>query len=82
MSEYFLETRNIDKSFFGVKVLDNISFNLKPGEIHTLVGKNGTGKSTLMKTIMGIYHRDARKVYLNGKEVIFQTPKDAFDNGI
>jgi len=39
MSEYFLETRNIDKSFFGVKVLDNISFNLKPGEIHTLVGE-------------------------------------------
>ena len=82
MSEFVLEMREIDKSFFNVKVLDNVSFNLYPGEVHALVGENGAGKSTLMKILMGIYHRDAGEVLLDGETVSIQTPKEALDIGI
>lgn len=82
MPGFLLEMRNIDKSFFNVKVLDDVSIDLKPGEVHALVGENGAGKSTLMKIMMGIYHRDAGKIYLNGEEVIFQSPQDALNAGV
>lgn len=82
MSEYILEMRNIDKSFYKVKVLDEVCFDLKAGEVHALVGENGAGKSTLMKILMGIYHRDAGEVVLNGEAVEFQNPREALNHGI
>ncbi len=82
MSNCILKMVNIDKSFFNVKVLDNVNFDLQSGEVHALVGENGAGKSTLMKIMMGIYHRDRGKVFVNGDEVFFQTPRDALDAGI
>ena len=82
MSKTILETQHITKSFFGVKVLDDISFSLAPGEVHALIGENGAGKSTLVKIIMGIYQRDAGQIFLDGEEVFFQAPRDALQHGI
>ena len=50
-----LEMRDITKEFPGVKALKNVSFSVRPGEIHALVGENGAGKSTLMKVVSGVY---------------------------
>jgi len=82
MSDFILEMRNINKSFYNVKVLDDVNFTLKPGEVHALVGENGAGKSTLMKIMMGIYHRDQGEIFFEGKEVHFHTPREALDAGL
>ena len=57
-----VEMRNINKSFPGVKALSNISFSVKPGEVHVLLGENGAGKSTLMKVLSGVYHPDSGSI--------------------
>lgn len=74
--------KGISKSFSGNKVLENVDFELLPGEIHALMGENGAGKSTLVKILTGIYERDAGKVYVKGKEVIFKNPTEAEKSGI
>ena len=65
-----VEMRNINKSFPGVKALSNISFSVKPGEVHVLLGENGAGKSTLMKVLSGVYHPDSGSIVLNGVELV------------
>ena len=55
MAEYILEMKNITKEFPGVKALDNVNLQVRPGEIHALVGENGAGKSTLMNVLSGTY---------------------------
>lgn len=82
MSEYILELRGITKIFPGVKALDNVHFQLKPGEIHALMGENGAGKSTFIKVITGVHSPDAGEIYLNGQKVEFKNPKDAQKMGI
>ncbi len=82
MIDDVLTIQNIDKSFFGVKVLDDISFDIKSGEIHALLGENGAGKSTLIKIITGVYHRDKGTILLNGEDCLFQSPSEAYNNGI
>ena len=82
MSDTILEVRNICKEFPGVKALDNVSFDLRRGEVHVLLGENGAGKSTLMKVLTGVYHPDSGEIYLHGKQMTFQTPRDAQKAGI
>lgn len=74
MSDVILEMRNITKTFPGVKALDNVSFSVKRGEIHALVGENGAGKSTLMKVLSGVYPYGSYdgEIYFEGKECRFQ----------
>ena len=79
---YILQTKNISKSFFGVKVLSNVEFCLKPGELHALMGENGAGKSTLMKIIMGIYKSDSGEILFDGKPVEIKGARDALNIGI
>lgn len=82
MSEYLIELKGINKSFPGVKALDQVSFSLRPGEVHALLGENGAGKSTLMKIISGIYNRDAGEYLIDGTDVGDLTPKKAQELGI
>lgn len=82
MSEYILQLKGISKSFAGVKALKNVDFNLRPGEVHVLVGENGAGKSTLMKIIDGVYQPDGGNIMLKGKPAAISSPKEAINNGI
>jgi ribose transport system ATP-binding protein len=80
--EVILEVENVSKSFPGVQALDNVSFDLRKGEVHALVGENGAGKSTLMKILSGVYQADDGVIRYKGKEVIFQDVNQAHDAGI
>lgn len=82
MNQYILEVNGITKSFAGNKVLDDVSFDIIPGEVHTLIGENGAGKSTLMKIIGGIYTKDQGTINYDGKEVYFNSPLEAMESGI
>jgi ribose transport system ATP-binding protein len=77
-----IEMMGIEKRFPGVHALRNVKFDLRPGEVHALMGENGAGKSTLMKILSGVYTRDEGQVRLNGQEVNFATPRAAQDAGI
>ncbi len=82
MAEYFLELKDVCKSFPGVKALDHVSLNLRPGTVHALMGENGAGKSTLMKCLFGIYKMDEGEIYINGEKVTIDNPDDAMKKGI
>ncbi|EGQ26819.1 ribose ABC superfamily ATP binding cassette transporter, ABC protein [Sporosarcina newyorkensis 2681] len=72
----------ISKSFNGNKVLEDVQFEVKKGEIHALMGENGAGKSTMMKILTGIYSRDAGEVWVKGEKVEFKNAKEAEAAGI
>lgn len=82
MGEVLIKMEGIEKWFPGVHALSQADFELRAGEVHALVGENGAGKSTLMKIIGGIYNKDDGQVYLNGDEVVVQSPRQAQDLGI
>ena len=82
MSEYILEMRNIRKTFPGVVALDKVSFKVRKGEIHALVGENGAGKSTLMKVLNGVHQADSGEIFLNGEAAKIKDTKDAEKKGI
>jgi len=82
MSENILEMKNINKSFFGVKVLSDAKIDVRPGEVHILLGENGAGKSTLIKILSAAYKKDSGQIIVNGEEVNFKNPKEAIDQGI
>ena len=81
--EYVLEMKNISKTFPGVAALDHVQLQVKPGEVHALMGENGAGKSTLMKILMGIYTKDpGGEILFDGKPYHAANPKEAMDAGI
>lgn len=79
---YVLEMENIEKSFPGVKALNGAKLLLRKGTVHSLMGENGAGKSTLMKCLFGVYREDSGQIKIDGKEVRFDNPKQALDNGV
>ncbi len=82
MAEYRLEMRGVSKSFPGVKALDKVNLQVRPGTVHALMGENGAGKSTLMKCLFGIYHMDEGEVYVDGEKVDIGNPDEALHKGL
>ncbi len=81
-SAEILTVKDISKSFPGVKALDEVSFSVKRGTVHGLVGENGAGKSTLMKILSGVYTKDAGTVIFDGEEVPNTTPVKSMNMGL
>ncbi|QIA27225.1 ABC transporter ATP-binding protein [Thermaerobacter sp. PB12/4term] len=81
-AEWMLEVRHITKRFPGLVANDDISFAVRRGEIHAIVGENGAGKSTLMKILAGLYEPDAGEVLLEGRPVRLRGPRHAAQLGI
>ena len=80
--EIILKAESISKSFGGVKALQNVSFELKKGEILSVIGENGAGKSTLMKIVAGALKNDKGEIYFEGKKLSLNSPLDAVKTGI
>lgn len=77
MSEYVIEMLGITKVFPGIKANDNVTVQLKRGEVHALLGENGAGKSTLMSVLFGLYQPDGGEIRKNGEKVEIRNPNDA-----
>jgi rhamnose transport system ATP-binding protein len=82
VSEYILELKSITKRFSGVEVLHQVHFQLRPGEVHALLGENGAGKSTLIKVVTGFHQPDGGEIFLNGEQVHFSDTRDSRQAGI
>ena len=81
-ADLLIRMHGIDKRFPGVQALKDAQFELRPGEVHALVGENGAGKSTLMKVLTGIYQRDAGTIEVDGQKVEVPDPRAGRDLGI
>jgi len=82
MSDYVIEMLNITKDFPGIRANDDITLQLRKGEVHALLGENGAGKSTLMSVLFGLYQPDAGTIKKNGEIVKISNPNDANDLNI
>ncbi|MBI9093566.1 MAG: sugar ABC transporter ATP-binding protein [Sphaerochaeta sp.] len=82
MRKTILKAEHITKSFFGNIVLDDVDFDLYEGEVHTILGENGAGKSTFLKILAGVYSRDAGVVFVDGKQVEISSISEAQGHGI
>ncbi|WP_435310998.1 ATP-binding cassette domain-containing protein [Primorskyibacter sedentarius] len=77
-----IEMKNIEKHFGRVIALAGVSFDVKPGECHCLLGDNGAGKSTFIKTMSGVHKPTAGEIFFEGKPMHFEDPRDAISAGI
>ncbi|MCR5687952.1 MAG: sugar ABC transporter ATP-binding protein [Lachnospiraceae bacterium] len=82
MGEVIVSMEHISKSFPGVRALDDVSFELRSGEVMALLGENGAGKSTLMKILSGVYEKDGGTIRIMGREYENLNPKQALDAGV
>ncbi|MDW7675606.1 MAG: sugar ABC transporter ATP-binding protein [Bacillota bacterium] len=80
--ELLLKIQGISKKFPGVKALDQVSFEVEPGEVHAIVGENGAGKSTLMNILSGVYTPDEGKIIYQGQDTQFKDPRHAQELGV
>src|SRR5712691_11284854 len=78
----FIQLNRLSKRFGGVTALDQVSFKIRRGEIHAVVGENGAGKSTLMKLLAGVHQPDAGEINIEGRSVRLQNPRAAQQQGI
>ena len=81
-SQPILSVRNVSKAFGAVQALNQVSFDVNPGQVVALAGDNGAGKSTIIKAISGVIHHDAGEILLEGVPINFATPHEARENGI
>ncbi len=82
MTAHVLDIEGIGKSFPGVRALDGVTFGVRRGEVHALVGENGAGKSTLMHILGGVFRPDAGRILLDGRPLAFSNPHEAHLAGI
>ena len=82
MDEVALRMADVNKSFGGVRVLKDVSFDVRAGEVHALLGENGAGKSVLMKTLMGVHRPDSGEYVVGGKKIHFANPTEAQRNRV
>ncbi len=82
MTDTILAVESIHKRFPGVHALKGVSFDVRPGEIHALLGENGAGKSTLIKTIAGVYRPESGNMMFGGETVNFNNPREAQQTGV
>ena len=77
-----LSIRNVVKTFPGVRAVDDVSLEVRRGEVHALIGENGAGKSTLMQLVAGVYQPDGGAIELDGASMVGFNEKAAADAGI
>ncbi len=82
MTEPIIEMKNIEKHFGAVIALGGVSFDVCPGEVHCLLGDNGAGKSTFIKTMSGVHRPTSGTILFEGREMNFESPRDAMAAGI
>ena len=82
IAAYPVEMKGIVKRFPGVLALDHVDFQLRPGEVHILLGENGAGKSTLIKVLSGAYIAEEGEIYIDGVKVEIRRPQDPLDHGL
>ncbi len=77
-----VQLRGVSKDFRGVLAISNVDFEIRPGEIHAILGENGAGKSTLMKVLAGVYQPSSGEMLLDGQPATLNSPSDALNRGI
>ena len=81
-TSFVLETKNLTKLFPGVAAVNNVDFDVRPGEVHALLGENGAGKSTFCKLLSGVHRPTSGEILMSGKPVTFRSPHDALTTGL